>query len=144
MNNILSLAEQVVVDRVLSNNPPVSGKTKAGVSFMLISAFFVFIGLAFLMYAGFLWLLRNYSFEEAALGVGLGSLLLAGVIGLISYITLKYRQAKIKQAKQDLIETMEAAIELADHEFSEPIRNNPKTSILVASVAGYVVGERFL
>lgn len=144
MNGVLNLAEQVLVDRVLSNDAPLNGKNKTGISFALISSLFLILGFAFIFYAAFVWLQNNYPAEEAAIMMGGFAIFLAACNGLVAYGLLKYKRKKIKQMKNELIATIEEALEFSNEELADPIKENPKSSVLIASVAGFLAGERFL
>ncbi len=143
-SGVLAVIEPLLVSRIISHKAPFGSKTKAGIVLLLISAFFFTFALAFLVFGVFLHLSNNYSVEEAAIAVGLGTLGIAIVTGLISYIIYKMKMRRIKHAKEDVEALITLGLDIFDREVEAPIRDHPKSSILISGLAGLLVGDRFL
>lgn len=144
MSTLITTLENVLIDRVLSKDAPFTGKSKAGLGLFTLALAFLLIALAFFIYAAYLWMSKNYPPEVAATLMGGLILSLAAISGIVAYAILSYKRLRMKKLKNEIIETMQSAIELADEEISEPIKENPKTAVLIASLAGFVAGEKFL
>lgn len=144
MNALLETAEQMLVSRIVSNAMPFTGRTKAGLGLAVLTGLMVLTGIGFLFYAAFLWMNTNFPPETAALYSGVLAFVLALVTSLSGYLIMQYKQRRAEKAKQELVETIHLAMEVADVELSKPINENPKTTLLIASLAGYFIGGRYL
>ncbi len=144
MNAVISLVEQLLVERLLSNEPPLSGKSKAGLSLMALSGFLVILGFGFLVCAAYLWLAAHYPPEIAAATTG-AIILFAGLgCAAASYLILQYKKHRLRKLKSEITETLRVVFDITEEELTEPVRENPKASVVAASLAGFAVGEKFL
>lgn len=144
MRALMLIAEQFLVNRVLSNGAPLTGKSKAGFGLMAISGLFLIIGVLFILYAAFLWLNMNYPREIAAMMMGGILMILSLIVAGISYGILRYKQRKIRQFKQETVETVEQVLNHINHELSAPVQQNPKMAVLIATAVGFLAGDKFL
>ena len=129
MNALLETAEQMLVSRIVSNAMPFTGRTKAGLGLAVLTGLMVLTGIGFLFYAAFLWMNTNFPPETAPLYSGVLAFVLALVTSLSGYLIMQYKQRRAEKA---------------DVELSKPINENPKTTLLIASLAGYFIGGRYL
>lgn len=143
MSGALKVAEQLLMNRIISNNFPLSGKTKAGLGFGALSGLLVLIGISFLIYAAHLWLTNNFAADAAAALTGCMAFVLAGLSGLTALGVMQYKKSKAEKIKQEIQHTIMQAIEVANDEFGEPIKENPKTAVTAATLAGFMLGNRF-
>lgn len=141
MGGALALVEQLVIDRVLSNGVPFTGKSKAGLGLIALSGFFLLVGLCFIVWGSYLWLSNNYPPDVAALIMGLVIFSLAILCALGAYTLLKFRERNFQQIKSEIAQTFRAVLETADEELTGPLRDNPKTAVLAASVTGFLTGH---
>jgi uncharacterized membrane protein len=102
------------------------------------------IGLGFLMYGFYLWLLANYTLEAAAMLTGLVAVLIAMISAISAVMFLRYRSRRIRETKAEIVETVNLALDIAHEEFALPVKENPKTALVIASFAGFIAGEKFL
>ena len=148
MRAFMLIAEQFLVDRLLSNGAPLSGKSKAGFGLMAFSGLFLIVGVLFMLYAAFIYLDATYSKDMAAFIMGGILMGLAGLTALVSYGVLRYKQRKIRQFKQETIETVEQSLGhvmgILDKELSAPVKDNPKLAIFIATAAGFLAGDKCL
>ena len=92
--------------------------------------------------AGYSW--TNPAMHGLVVPAALIGFVLALVTSLSGYLIMQYKQRRAEKAKQELVETIHLAMEVADVELSKPINENPKTTLLIASLAGYFIGGRYL
>lgn len=145
MSAVAQIAEQFLIDHVvLSNKPPISGKNKVGFGLFALSGLSFALGLGFVGYGTHLYIAANYPPDVAAFMTGGLSMIFAVVIACAGYFFLRYRKYKISKIKADISETITNAIDIFGDDSVEAIKNNPKTSVLVASVAGFIAGEKLL
>ena len=143
-SSLMAIAEQALVTQFEKRNTIVSHESKPKMFFILFFGLMLFTGTGFIIYASYVWLTKNYALEIAAALTGGIALSLALLSCLIAYAVTLYKRHKIKEVKNQILDIVQSAFEIAEEEFSEPIRENPKTSALAASVAGYLIGERLL
>lgn len=144
MSALMSIAEHMIVERVIGNGSPVTGRLKVGLGLTALSGLLIAVGTGFLLFSAYLWMETNLPAQTAALYTGVLALGTAIVLSLIAYAVIIVRKRKAEKMKQELIETIHLAMEVADEELTKPVHDRPKTSILIASVAGYLIGERFI
>ena len=144
MSALLQTAEQMLVNRIISNAMPFTGRTKAGLGLAALTGLLVLTGFGFLVYAAFLWMNANYEPQVAAFYAGAGAFALAIITTLAAYLIMQYKQRRAEKARQELLQTIHLAMDVADEELSKPINENPKTTLLLASLAGYILADRFL
>ncbi len=142
MRGTFKVAEQLLISRLLSDGFSPSGKTKAGMSFLTLSGLLLLVALGFFVYAAHIWFIKNYAPEIAFSMTGGVILFFSLICALAAYIVREYKKLKVEKIKSTLIHKMEDIFEVANDEIGEPIQENPKTSVLIASLAGFAAGER--
>lgn len=144
MIGFLDIAEQIIVDRIISNKVPVTGESKIKFFLIALSGLLGLAGLGFSFFALYLWLSTNYTAVVTAAGLGISMLVLSALFALSTYSLILYKRREMKRMRKDFIELTEKTLEIFEKELSKPVNDNPKTSVLISSVAGYLAGERFL
>ena len=98
-------------------------------------------GTLLLVYALYLWLLITVGQLIAVVCTGVVFLMLAGLSagGLFTY-----RNRKIAQVRKEITDALLLALQLVKDDVGEAVQSNPKTVIAAASLAGFVVGRKFL
>lgn len=144
MNPALYLAEQLVIDRLLSDHAPLSHKSKLGLGFMALSVLLVVAGLGFLIFGAYIWLMANFPPETAAFLTGVTCLMTAVLLGLVAVAVLQYKRYRMRKFKKDIMETISSAMALLDEEIGEPIRDNPLSAVMISAVVGYLVSKNFI
>lgn len=144
MNALLAISEQLLVNSVLSNGAPFSGKSKAGFGLMIVSGFLLFVGLAFLIFGGYLFLSDTYGSDVAALMVGASILLLAAIVAGVSVAILKYRERHFNTMTDHVTEMMKTFLSVADDELGAVVDKNPKATVALASALGFLLGKKIL
>lgn len=142
MQGALRFIEQALMDKLFTAAAPVSSFEKGGKVLIVLSAFFALIGSGFVMYAGHLWLANHYSPEMTAAMTGLMSFAFAAFIAGLFYIALRYRQSRIAKIRMNAAAKIKSVLAALDDEWGDPIREYPKTALLVATVTGFILEER--
>tara|TARA_R110000764_G_scaffold4085_1_gene16893 strand:- start:7798 stop:8232 length:435 start_codon:yes stop_codon:yes gene_type:complete len=139
---LLPLAQSVAMNNLANKKTHVIRKSKIGLSLMTLAGFCLSGSVIFTIISGYGWLLTQYSQPIAAL-------LVAGIIGggalifgLIGYRVLSKKPPPAVQS-DEMNEIITLAIDILGKELTDPIRDNPKTSMLLASLAGYIAGDQF-
>lgn len=141
MGGALALIEQLVIDRVLSNGVPFTGKSKAGLGLVVLSGLFLLLGTGFIIWGSYLWLSYHYTRDIAALVTGLVIFCLSILMALGAYALLKFRERNFQKIKADVANSFRALLETADEELTGPLRENPKMAVLIASLSGFLAGK---
>lgn len=145
MASIASLAtmlELAVVDKLIRGDIPLEGTPKPGPGFIALSSFLVCLGLGFFIYAAHLWMQPRYSPEMAALLTAALSLWLAVMVLAVAYIGMGYRRKRLKMLGNSIVKNIQDAFEAVDADLRDPVGEHPRTALLLASLAGFVVGEK--
>lgn len=143
MNALLPLIEQAIVNGVLDKKAPFMRKNKFGVGFAALSALLFIMALIFAVISLHGWLLTYYLPPVAALivaGVVLGFSLITGAIGYM-FLKSRAKPGSPHEAGDDVTKLLGDVTALVEEELSESVRENPKTAVLLASLAGFVAGE---
>lgn len=143
MPSALQLIERVVIDKLLRDPTPLSGFDKMGQFLCALSALFLVTGLIFLVYGAHSWLSIHYSGEIAASITGIISLLLSVIIAGIFFAGLHYRQARIRKFQKNIADKIKSSLSTLEDELGDPIRENPKTALIIASFLGFLVEDQF-
>lgn len=141
---IMPFIEQAVVNGLVSKTPPLARKNKFGLSLMVLSGLFLFSACVFLMIAGYGWLMTLYSPYIAALLVAFCIFAFALIASAASYAVLRHKPKQVAANAQadQIMEIASLAGEVLEGELADVIRENPKTIMLLASVAGFVAADR--
>lgn len=146
MSVLNPIITQLILDTVLHKPvKAVVAKKKAAWWLLALSILFVTAGLVYLMVALHLYLLTIYLPVQAALLTG-GTCLMLGAIGGIGYVLLEDKR-KLKAKAEAALNMgrenqMMALIDDLTKSLEEPIANNPRTSVVLASLAGFLTGHR--
>ena len=124
----------------MSKKAPFMRKNKFGLGLMALSALLFCAGVIFAMMSGYGWLLTQFTQPLAALisaGFILGLALLSSLTG---FLLIKKQPAPAMQ-QDEMLQIIDAVTELLGEELTDPIKENPKTAILLASVAGFAAAD---
>lgn len=105
-----------------------------------------FMTLAILLVAEYLYLAQIYMAPYAALIVAATSLALTlltwGAGKMISYNKNNPSYDEMPSPPPDIAKTVSALIDSIAEELEEPIRDNPKTAVAIAGLAGFLAGDQ--
>lgn len=142
MSAIAKMAGQAALYQLMNGNTLTTRRLSLMPSLPSVAGFFACVGLLLIMFAAHLWFDQNFPPEEAWLLSGLSFLMLSLVVLLISFAIALYRARKIARLKSEVEDSIFDFIDAIDAEFSAQVRQNPKSAVLVAVVAGYLVGDK--
>jgi high-affinity Fe2+/Pb2+ permease len=111
---------------------------------LMISGVLAVVAIGFLMAAGYDWLLTQYDLQTARLYMGGFVFLLAALFAVVAMAIYSYRQRKIRAYYEVVKDNFQHAMTIVGEELEEPIRENPKTAMLIAGLAGYIAAEKIL
>ncbi len=143
MPSALQLIERLMIDKLFSAPAPLSGLEKTKQFLCLLSASFLAMGFVFLVYGAHTWLSAYYSDAFAAIITGLVSLALSVVIAIMHFAAIRYHKARIRTFRKTITDEIMSSISILENELGDPIRENPKTSLIIASVLGFWIEDQF-
>lgn len=143
MPNATQLIERIMIDKLFGALVPLSGVEKIGQFFCALSIFLMVAGLVFLIYGAHIWLSIHYSKDMAAIITGIISLALSVIIASILFVVIHYHKIRIKKLHKKIEDKIQSSLLNLENELSEPIRNNPKTALIIASFLGFLAEEQF-
>lgn len=124
--------------------PQKSGHSKlAGLWLLAMSCLLACAGLIYLLITLNSWIETYYGPTIAALGTAVAAFMLSGLASA-GYVWIE-RPKPAAQGDDSMIRTAEtliAAVERATEGLDEPIAKNPRTSVALASLAGYVTANK--
>jgi len=142
MSGIAAVIEELIMAAVLSPKISLPRKSKMDWAFMALS---ILLGCAGI----FLSILALERFFEAQYPLDMAALLSAGVVlsvaALIALATYHCRHRKPPAAstdRQELESSLHTLLESICMELETPVRENPKTAVLLAAIAGFVAAQR--
>jgi hypothetical protein len=144
MESLFKIAEQAVISRLLGNGFPLSGKSKIGLGFLALSALLFLISVGFFVYGLCLWFNNNFPPDIAALLTGLMTFAISILIAIGSYAFLSYKRFRLRKTQKELQDIVYALLETGHEEVAGPVRERPKTAVLLACLAGYIAGEHLI
>ena len=141
MRLLLPIIEQAIINGVISKGAPLMHKNKAGLGLLALSGLITLVALGFLIFAGYGWLLINYDQPTAAFIVSAVLFALALVSVVSAYFAFKKKPAVVAD-NSDVMQLISEITDVIGEELAEPIEEHPKTALLLASLAGFAVGDR--
>ncbi len=144
MSAYLKIAEQLVVDRLLGRAFPFTGKSKAVLMFIALAFVALFTALGFFIHGLHLWFVQEFEPHIAAILTGGSLMFVAFIFAFIAYIILYYKRIRVERMKVDIAHQVQSAFLVANTELGQPVKNNPKLSILAAALAGLIAGDKIL
>lgn len=142
MASIMPLVQQLLMMRMAGGGHSSPSSLAGGVAMTAVSVAMTVMGLAFALYAGNLWLITITSPEIAALstaGIAFALALVSAMIG--KAVATGKKRHTAAAAQSDVKHIISDIINALGDELDDPIRENPKTAIVLASLAGFVAGE---
>lgn len=145
MPSLVTVAEHLIFEKLLSRSvAEVSRRSRIGEDILYLSGFFILVGAGLMAYALYLWLKTRYSPEIVVALMGCVFMGLAVLVGLISLAIRWARKQALQKIKRDMRGILEEGLEYAHEVLAEPVQDNPKTSALLAAIAGFITSENFL
>ena len=142
MGDAVQLIEHIIINKFLHSDVPFLGRTAGERVLLALFVLFLALGLMFLVFALYLWLKVTQSPEIAAALTGAGAFILALALGGVQLLILWLKARKIRSMKRDIEALVREILSSAHDEVGATVRDNPKSSTLLALVLGLLVGER--
>lgn len=133
---------QLLAGALVSPKAATTGKSAAVISLYAFAGVSLTMAAVFLLLALHAFALETYTPAQSWAITG-GAALLAGLLGILSAVQLSRRRHRIAHASMDNTgQALIAALDSATRGLEEPIAGNPRTSVLLASLAGFMAGNK--
>ena len=140
------VVKQLLIDGVLNSRlSPFPKLSATGVIFGGMASVLAVTAMVFALMTEYLWLRALYAPYLAALVTAGTAVFLSLVAAWISSIAMKRgreRNALSRGPSPDIAKTLSSLIDSFGDELEQPIRENPKTAVMLASLAGFMAGDR--
>lgn len=120
-------------------------KKTTGIGYYAAAGFAATLGMIYAVWAGYAYLALSLSAPVAAGFVAGMLFVLSAGIGLAGFLVARNKQEAMKKPSFDgnFIGEMEARVKSLIDELEDPIRDNPKSALLMAALAGFAAGDKF-
>jgi formate hydrogenlyase subunit 3/multisubunit Na+/H+ antiporter MnhD subunit len=135
--------EQIALAMFMQQDSPRPKRSPASIA-LALAGIFGLVGVGFLIAAGYEWMLEQHGLQTARLYTGSVCVTLAVMAAAAAGAFYSYKRAKAETYYMVVRENIQSAIAMLGEELEEPIRENPKTAMLMASLAGYIAAEKLL
>jgi hypothetical protein len=142
MPSALQLIEKIVVDKLFSTPVPLSEIKKAGQGLWTLSIAFLVVGFIFLFYGAHSWLSVYYNEYIAAITIGIVSICLSLSIAGILFAVIYYHTMHIRKSQEKITDQIKFLLSALENELGDPIRENPKMALIIASLVGFLVEDQ--
>ena len=143
MGVIQPMITQMVLNAVLSRPSKAPGMRKAEICLLATTGILSVIGAVFLFMALHSYFLTLYAPWVAATITGAVALIVGLICAVIAGGMEEARKRDFKRADaEDPAQALLAALNHATQGLEKPISDNPRTSVLLASLAGYMTGNK--
>lgn len=142
MTSFTPIIKQLMVDGLMNVRALPKFNTK-GIMMIWFAAVWAVLGSGFLLYAGFLYLQTRYTPDMAALIMAAAAMVFSVLVAFAGVQTMKRhpRSHHAHPPGADMAQMVNQLIDTIGDELEEPIRDNPKTALMVASLAGFLAGN---
>jgi len=142
VNPLLQILQQALVDNLAPKKSDLLQRGAIGVFVVALTVALSFIALVFLAVAFYSWMTLSIAPPLAALATAGSALVMCLIAMAITYVALKPEQDIPSQPDTDQItEIMSTVASMAGEEFGKTAESNPKTTLLLAGIAGLVAGK---
>lgn len=142
MSKLLPIAEQLLMMGAIGGQMQPRKQDKTLQIIYGFAAVLVLVSVMFMILALSYWLKQNYEPDVAAIVTGGVVLSLALLVTAVGYAYSVIRKSKIHAVGDELKDKVFKAIEDISEELEDPIRDYPKSSVALATLAGYLFGTK--
>ncbi len=142
MSGIAAVIEELVMAAVLSPKMPLPRKSRMDWAFMALSILLGCAGIFLSILSLERFFEARYPLDIAALSSAAIVLTIAALIAAATYHCLRRKPPASTADRQALESSLHALLESICVEFETPVRENPKTAVLLAAIAGFVTAQR--
>lgn len=142
MNPLLQILQQTLIDNLAPKKSDFLQRGAIGVFVVALTVALSFIALLFLAVAFYSWMTLSVTPPLAALATAGGALVICLIAMTITYLALRSKPDAPSQADTDQVaEIMSTVASMAGEELGKTAESNPKTTLLLAGIAGLVAGR---
>lgn len=142
MHLLIPFIEQFVIDAIMGSKPVASPKNKFGLGLAALSGFLFMLTLFFISLFAYNELQAYYTQPQAALLMAAAIFILGVCTSLSAYLLFKKKTKHNTVRRKHLSDIIYQVGEMIGEEIDGPIRDNPKTAMILASLAGFVAGDK--
>ena len=149
MASAAPIIAQMVIDGLISRPKQSAGRPKTEIALSVFAGLMVATGAIFVLVALRLYLFALYTAPIATLltacAAFAAAIVACAVAGMIQGKTRKAANYAVNAAASNAEQAKDAllaALAAATEGLEEPIANNPRTSVFLASLAGYMAGDK--
>ncbi|WP_339633409.1 hypothetical protein [uncultured Sneathiella sp.] len=140
MNPLFQILQQVISDSLLPRKSEILQRGAIGITAIALTVALSFIALFFLALSFYSWMGLYTSLHLAALATAGVVILACLIIALITYLAVRSKPKEQPQA-DEVSQMMAVAASVAGEEFENSINSNPKTTLLLAGIAGFAAAK---
>lgn len=144
MNKLLPVAEHLLMMGVLGGQVQPRKVDRAQQIIFGFAGVLTLVALLYLIVAVSYWLRAQYTPDVAALATAGIILCFALLVTAAGYAYAVIRKSKIDAVADEMKNKVMHVLETMSEEMEDPIRNYPKSSVAIATLAGYMVGNRLI
>lgn len=139
--------KQLMLDGIMNSPamPRMPHITLAGVLFLWFAGVMIVMSVGFTLFAEYIYLTAIYNPATAAIGVACTGLVIAMLSAATGMLAMDKktdkRPVQNTGPQPDIAKTLTGLIDSLAEEMEDPIRENPKTAIMIASLAGFLAGD---
>ncbi len=141
MSRLLPIAEQLLMMGALGAQAP-RRQDKTQLFIYGFAGILALVAVIFMIFAMSYWLKQQFTPDVAALATAGIVLALALLVAACGYTYSVVRKNKINAVGDELKDKIMAVVNAVSEEMEDPIRDHPKSSVALATLAGYFVGNR--
>jgi hypothetical protein len=144
MEQVLKLAENYVMQRVMSNHAPLTHANKISLVLPILIGIMSAIGAILCLSGAYIWLSNTLPLYSALSIMG-GIFFIIALLLMLGFTHFnRIKAKKTRHAREQLIHDVKIGIQSLDYELSkiDLIKENPKTCVSIATVLGYVISNK--
>jgi predicted membrane protein len=142
MPSALQLLEKIISEKLFSVTAPNSNLERASQFLCALSFGFLVIGLVFLIYGAHARLSHFYTKDIAALMTGIIGISISALIALVAFAVVYYQTIHMSNLHKKVSDKIKLSLSRIENELGEPIRENPKTSLVLATLLGFLFEDK--
>ncbi len=144
MSKLIPVAEQLLMLGALGGQMKPRQSDRAQQIIFGFAGVLTLVAVVYLIVALSYWLKMQYTPDIAALATAGITLSFAILVAAAGYTITVIRKTKVAAVTDELRDKVLQVISAVSEEMEDPIRDHPKSSVALATLAGYVVGNRLL
>ena len=136
---IKSIIQEIILATILGKKILTPRKSKIEVALIVFSILFFGVGIFFLSLSFNQYLQISYTPTQAAIMVAILSLILAIISWLMAWRLHTKNKLDINTMPTNIAQNIKQTLQDVYQEFEAPVREHPKTALLIATAIGFLV-----